>query len=172
MPIYEFFCPDCSTIFSFLSRTVNTEKIPACPKCSRKVLERKVSLFAAIGKKGEKTGGDEAGGADDPLSKLNLDESKMERAMEALAGEAESINEEDPRAAARLMRKFSDMTGLQFNETIENAVSRLEAGEDPEAIESEMGDMENMEDPFLPAGNKPAPKARRPVVRDDTLYEM
>ena len=30
MPIYEFFCPDCNTVFSFYSPTVNTRKIPLC----------------------------------------------------------------------------------------------------------------------------------------------
>jgi hypothetical protein len=27
MPMYEFYCPDCNTIFTFLSKSVNTEKI-------------------------------------------------------------------------------------------------------------------------------------------------
>ena len=46
MPIYEFYCKDCHTIFNFFSRTVNTEKQPACPKCARPELERKMSVFA------------------------------------------------------------------------------------------------------------------------------
>ena len=26
MPIYEFYCPDCNTLFNFFSRTINTSK--------------------------------------------------------------------------------------------------------------------------------------------------
>ena len=33
MPIYEFACPRCRRIFSFLSRRVNPSHTPACPKC-------------------------------------------------------------------------------------------------------------------------------------------
>ena len=132
MPIYEFYCPDCNTIYSFLSRSINTEKVPSCPKCDRKELERRVSRFAMV----RKSGSDSAEEADD----FPVDESKMETAMESLASEAEGLDEEDPRAAARLMRKFSDMTGLQYQGKVEEALSRMEAGEDPDAIEAEMGD--------------------------------
>ena len=33
MPIYEFYCPDCNTIFNFFCRRIVTDKKPACPKC-------------------------------------------------------------------------------------------------------------------------------------------
>jgi putative FmdB family regulatory protein len=46
VPVYEFYCCDCHTIFNFLSRQVNTEKRPSCPKCGRPELERQVSPFA------------------------------------------------------------------------------------------------------------------------------
>ena len=90
MPIYEFYCCDCNTIFNFFSKTVNTSKKPKCPKCKTKTLSRQVSLFAFTGK------AKESGNMDD----LPLDESKMERAMQMLAGEADKINEDDPRQAA------------------------------------------------------------------------
>jgi hypothetical protein len=31
MPIYEFYCPDCNTIFNFFSRTINTSKKTPMP---------------------------------------------------------------------------------------------------------------------------------------------
>ena len=40
MPIYEFYCPDCNTLFNFFSSRINTEKKPDCPKCGRKELDR------------------------------------------------------------------------------------------------------------------------------------
>ncbi|MCK4728291.1 MAG: zinc ribbon domain-containing protein, partial [Desulfobacterales bacterium] len=36
MPIYEFYCEDCNTIFNFFSRSVNTTKRPPCPRCKQK----------------------------------------------------------------------------------------------------------------------------------------
>ena len=50
MPIYEFYCPDCNTLFNFFSRTVNTTKTPNCPKCNIRPLERQMSAFAFTGK--------------------------------------------------------------------------------------------------------------------------
>lgn len=165
MPIYEFYCPDCNTIFSFFSRTVNTRKRPACPRCGKSKLKRQISLFSA-------TGGAKEEGPDDALP---IDESKMEKAMGMLAGEAENINEDDPRQAARLMRKFSDATGLQFGENMEQALGRLEAGEDPDKIEQEMGDLlEGDEEPFVLPENKAgaATRSRLAPRRDEKLYEM
>lgn len=181
MPIYEFYCPSCNTIFSFLSRSVNTEKIPPCPKGPEHHLRRKVSLFSAVAgskvrdsKPGEV--GAEGGEGDDPLANLGIDESRMEKAVEALAGEAEGMNEDDPRQAAKLMRKFSDMTGLQFKGKFEEALSRMESGENPEALEQEMGDSLESEDPFdmidVKKGAAGAKARVKPPMRDETLYEM
>ncbi|MBD3243585.1 MAG: zinc ribbon domain-containing protein [Chitinivibrionales bacterium] len=166
MPIYEFYCPDCHTIYSFLSRTVNTEKTPGCPRCHKESLQRKVSRFAAI------TGGKKE--SDDELGDLPIDETRMESAMESLASEAESLDENDPRAAAKLMRKLADMTGLRYGDKMEEAIARLESGEDPEAIESEMGDeLENLDDAFVMPGKKGGRlRAMLPPRRDETLYEM
>ena len=169
MPIYEFYCRKCNTIYSFLSRSVNTEKRPRCPGCKGDTLDRRVSRFATVAKgRTKSSGGDDEAGGD-----LPVDESRMEKAMESLASEAEGLNENDPRSAAKLMRKLSDATGLQYNEKMEQALSRLEAGEDPEAIEAEMGDeMENMEDAFVLPGRKGGGRKRPAPRRDDKLYDM
>ncbi len=58
MPVYEFYCPDCHRIFNFLSRTVNTEKQPDCPRCGRPRIERQVSLFAISKGRKEEPAGD------------------------------------------------------------------------------------------------------------------
>jgi putative FmdB family regulatory protein len=169
MPIYEFYCPKCNVLFNFFAKAVNTTGRPDCPKCEGKRLTRQISMFAAVGRAKEDTGD---GKADDDLP---IDDAKMERAMESLAGEAEGLDENDPRQAARLMRKFSDMTGLEFKENMKSAIERMEAGEDPEAIEQEMGGMED-EDPFVMPGKKEkvkvAARRRPPPRRDPKLYEM
>ncbi|GAB4342386.1 MAG: zinc ribbon domain-containing protein [Desulfobulbaceae bacterium] len=164
MPIYEFYCPDCNTLFNFFSRRINTETRPDCPRCGRKELERRMSVFATIGKAKEKEG-------DDPLA--GLDEAKMERAFEGLLREADNINEDDPRQMAALMRKFSDKTGLSLGAKMEEALARLEAGEDPDAIEQEMGDLLDGEEPFsLEEMKKKVASGPRPPARDDKLYEL
>ena len=84
----------------------------------------------------------------DDMDDLPFDESKMEQAMHMLAGEADSINEDDPRQAADLMRRLTDMTGMKLGEGMQEALSRMEKGEDPDKIEAEMGDLLENEDPF------------------------
>jgi putative FmdB family regulatory protein len=164
MPIYEFYCKQCHTIYNFLSRTVNTEKIPDCPTCKNVKLERKVSVFATISGRKDDSEAD----ADMPP----IDEAQMEKAMGMLAREAERIDEEDPRQAALLMRKLSDATGLKMGPAMEEALSRMERGEDPDKIEEEMGDLLEGEEPFLleAKGTKGRRKSQPKV--DDTLYEL
>ena len=163
MPIYEFYCEDCHTIFNFFSKTVNTTKKPKCPRCKKKTLSRQMSPFAITGRAGEE------GDIDD----FPMDESKMEKAMQALAGQAENMNEDDPRQAANLMRKLSDMTGLELGEGMTEALRRMESGEDPDQIEAEMGDILESEDPFVIPGKKGGrAEVRKAPDRDETLYDL
>lgn len=164
MPIYEFYCQDCNTIFNFLSGRINTEKRPDCPKCGKKALDRQMSRFAVIGKAKEED-------ADDPLA--GLDESKMEQAFEGLMREAEGMNEDDPRQMAQLMRKFSDKTGISMGDQMEEALSRMESGEDPDQIEQEMGGLLDSDDAFSLDGlKKKIGSTRRSPVHDETLYQL
>jgi putative FmdB family regulatory protein len=164
MPIYEFYCDNCNTIFNFFSKTINTTKTPACPKCQSPSLSRQMSRFAVTGK------AKEAGDADD----LPFDESKMEKAMQMLAGEADHINEDDPKQAANLMRKLTQMTGMELGPGMQEALRRMEAGEDPEQVEAEMGDLLENEEPFLLGAQKgKGAKGARPApTRDETLYDL
>jgi len=166
MPIYEFYCPDCHTVFSFHSRRINTTTTPDCPGCSQSnKLQRQISSFAVVA-----SGRQES---ENPPSDLPIDESKMERAMETLASQAEGMDENDPRAMAQLMRRFSHETGLEYGEQMETALSRLEAGENPEAVEADMGAALEGEDmPFRLASGKGKSSTGRPPKKDDTLYEM
>lgn len=162
MPIYEFFCQDCNTIFNFFSRRIDTEKQPDCPKCGRKELKRLMSSFATIGKAGE---------GNDPLA--DLDEARMEKAFEGLLHEAEHLNEDDPKQMAGLMRKFSDRTGISLGDRMEEALSRLEAGDDPEQIEQEFGDLMDDENGLdLTEMQKKGRIGPKPPHRDDKLYEL
>jgi len=122
-----------------------------------------LSVFAMTGKAVEKNGGND----------LPFNEAKMEKAMTALAGEASSLKDEDPRHAARLMKKFTDMTGVGLGGSMKEAMSRLEAGESPEKIEAEMGDLMNSEeDPFVLPDKHGKCSRRQVPERDNKLYEM
>ena len=166
MPVYEFYCSDCHRIFNFMSRRMNTEKRPDCPKCGRKKLERRLSLFSVSRGLEEHD--------DDGMP--DVDETRLERAMESLAGEVENINEDDPRAMAGLMRKLYSATGLELGPGMEEAIRRMESGEDPDQIEEELGDILESEDPLAGLGKKGGLKGLRkkvlPPSVDDTLYEL
>nr|WP_321467127.1 zinc ribbon domain-containing protein [uncultured Desulfobulbus sp.] len=165
MPIYEFFCADCNTVFNFFSRRPNTEKRPDCPKCGKPELQKMMSSFATIGKAKESDG-------DDPFA--GLDESKMEQALAGLMHEAEGVNEDDPRQVAQLMRKFAAKTGINLGDSMEEAIARMEAGEDPDQIEQEMGDLMEGEEPFSLETMKKKVQSggKRPPIHDEKLYEL
>ncbi|MFH2066073.1 MAG: zinc ribbon domain-containing protein [Pseudomonadota bacterium] len=164
MPIYEFFCDDCNTIFNFFSRSVNTNKKPICPKCKKKKLKRQMSVFAVAGNASEDNAPDD----------LPVDESRMEKAMQMLAREAGNVNEDDPKQAANLMRKLTQMTGMELGSGMEEALTRMERGDDPETIEAEMGDILEGEDPFVLSGKKGGlqVRTRKIPLKDDTLYDL
>ena len=164
MPIYEFFCPDCFAVYNFFSARIDTRARPDCPRCQRIGLDRKPSTFATLKHQGED---DDAG---DPFS--GLDESKLEGAMESLMREVGSMeNEEDPRAMGRMMRRFGELSGLEMGDRMEEMIQRMEAGEDPESLEEEMGDDlgDDDFDDFFKLKKAVAGRRRRPRV-DDELY--
>jgi putative FmdB family regulatory protein len=163
MPIYEFYCPRCNTIYNFFSRTINTTAEPRCPRCRHVRLTRRMSAFAVTGR---------AKGGDD-TDDLPIDEHKMAQAMETLTREAGHIDENDPRQAAALMRKLSRMTGMEPGPGMDEAIRRMERGEEPEAVEAEMSDLLEAEEPFVLPVRKSGGKSRRPPPRhDETLYEL
>ena len=165
MPIYEFYCKDCHCIYTFFSKTVNTEKVPVCPKCrTGRPLTRQVSMFAIAGRTPET----------DDHAEPSFDEGKMEKAMALLEKEAGNINEDDPRQAANLMRKLSDMTGMELGDGMNEALRRMENGEDPDQIEAELGSILESEDPFVLPGEKgkPGKTGNLKPGKDDTLYDL
>jgi putative FmdB family regulatory protein len=166
MPIYEFYCRDCHTIFNFFSRRINTKAAPSCPKCHLPQLERQVSLFSVSKGLEQNTDNDALG---------DIDESKLESAMMSLASEMEGVDEDDPKQAARLMRKLFDSTGMKLGDGMEEAIRRMEAGEDPDEIEQDMGGLLEEEDPFMTKSRPTLGDLRRkylPPKVDETLYEL
>ena len=166
MPIYEYYCKKCNTIYQFFSRTINTDTLPKCPSCKRPKLERIMSGFATIS--------DSSDEAESAMDMPDIDESKMQKAMSMLEKNMDKIDEDDPRQAARLMRDLTSATGLEMGDSMEEALSRLEKGEDPEKIEQEMGDLLEGDDQLFKKSNKARKKkASTPKPKkDETLYEL
>lgn len=137
MPIYEFACPKCRKIFSFLSKRLNPDRLPVCPQCGNKKLEKQLSRFAMSRnlKESAKTG--EAG-----MPEPDMDNPRVARAMAEMERDMEHLDENNPRHMAHVMRKMKDlMPPGSVPREFDTAIRRLEAGEDPEKVEADMGDV-------------------------------
>lgn len=153
MPIYEFYCSECHAVFDFFAKTPNTKKRPACPRCGRPKLDRKISRFAISKGRAEPT-------QEDGLP-AHLDETKMERLFAEMAQQAEGTDEEDPRQAARFLRGLHEGAGMPLGPGMEEAIRRMEAGEVPEKIEEEMGDVLDLEEPLSGPSARRLPRVTR-----------
>jgi putative FmdB family regulatory protein len=165
MPIYEFACDTCRRVVQFFLRSPSSAAPTACPRCGKEGLRRLLSGFAVGGKarRAEEPGsgpepgpGSEAGAGPDP--------DRLERALSRLEGEMDSIDEDDPRQMGRFLRRVMEETGTGFGKEMDEAVRRLEAGEDPEKIEEEMEG--------LLGDEGGGPGAEGGYEHDDHLYEM
>ena len=140
MPIYEYACPKCRVIFNFLSKRVDPDRLPVCPKCGNKKMTKQMSRFAMsrglkepTAKTEPETGGPPAPDFDDP---------RMEQAMMEMERDMEHLDENNPKHMAHMMRKMKDlMPPGTMPKELDVAIKRLEAGEDPEKIEEDMGDV-------------------------------
>jgi len=140
MPIYEFACPKCRRIFSFLSKRLAPDRLPVCPKCGNKKLSKQVSRFAMTRGLKEPAAKTETEGGEPPMP--DLDDPRVERAMMELERDMEHLDENNPRHMAHMMRKMKDlMPPGTMPKELDVAIKRLEAGEDPEKIEEDMGDV-------------------------------
>lgn len=140
MPIYEFYCPDCHTVFSFFSSRIDTAVRPACPQCGKPELVRKPSRFAALSGAKAGAGAEMEGDADDPLA--GLDEERMAGVMDSLAAEMEGMDDsaqQDPKQLAHFLARFQEATGLEAGPKMEEMMARLAEGADMDELEAQMG---------------------------------
>lgn len=119
VPIYEYRCHSCRRRSSHLVRSFAAAGAyqPECPHCHGRDLRRLISRISVIRSEG-------AGDSSD----ADLGD------MPDLAG----LDENDPRAMARMMRRMSEETGEGLGPELDQVVSRLEAGHSPEEIEKNM----------------------------------
>ena len=141
MPIYEFACPKCRVIFNFLSKRVNPDRLPVCPKCGHKRLRKEISRFAmtkGLSEPAAAPAGDDADGPPMP----DMDDPRLDRAMREMEHDMGHMDENNPKHMAHMLRKMKDLLPAgTVPKEMETAIKRLEAGEDPEKIEADMGDV-------------------------------
>jgi putative FmdB family regulatory protein len=118
MPVYEFRCQACGRLarltYSFSEYEGAT---PACPHCGSEELKRRIGRVAVAR-------------SEDAHFDSMLDEN-------ALAG----LDEEDPQALGRFMRKMSREMGEDLGEEFDEVVDRLEKGQTPEQIEEALPEL-------------------------------
>jgi putative FmdB family regulatory protein len=140
MPIFEFACPKCRRIFSFLSRKPRADHPPACPKCGHRKMAKQVSAFAMP--RGAKEQSLAADGAPGQGPMPGMDDPRMMQVMSEMERDMEHLDENNPKHMAHMMRKMKDlMPAGSMPKELDVAIKRLEAGEDPEKIEADMGDV-------------------------------
>jgi len=189
MPIYEYYCSENNTIYQFYAKTLaQGERIPKCPDNPKFRLQKVVSTFAVKTGARKSAGGEVKPGADaaDASSGNPAEDARMEAAMNAMEGEFANVDENDPRAMGRMMRRMADLTGEKIDGEMEEVVRKLEEGADPESLEDQLGGSDQpgdgMDDPYGegpgPGAVKPEPKEKkfrfkvpRPLRRDPKLYD-
>src|SRR5688500_7990610 len=150
MPIYEYYCPDNHTIYQFYAKTIaQGQTTPKCPDNPRFRLKKVVSAFAITSGGGSDDAAEkkpEAAGADP------AEDAKMEAAMSAMESEFSNVDENDPKAMGRMMRRRSELTGEKMEGEVEEVVRKLEEGADPDSLEDQLGGggelYEDSGDPF------------------------
>jgi hypothetical protein len=178
MPIYEYYSPDTNRIYSFYAKTLAQGRlIPRCPDSPKARMVKLISSFAVTGRRKEEPTAGPASAAREG----GPDDARMEAAMAAMESEFSGLDENDPKAMARMMRRMAELTGEKMDGPMEEAMRKLEEGADPDSLEEEFGDQFPEEGGDGPPSGKEAAdpkeprsrlKVRRPPpVRDPKLYD-
>ena len=84
----------------------------------------------------------EASGTAEDEGMPDFDDPKVARAMAEIERDMEHMDENNPKHMAQLMKKMKNaMPPGTMPKEMDIAIKRLEAGEDPEKIEADMGDV-------------------------------
>src|SRR5688572_20550302 len=166
MPIYEFACPQCRVIYNFLSKRVDPDRTPVCPKCGSKKLAKQMSRFNALSASAKTAGEPVGDDADTP----DFDNPRMLAAMSELERDMEHLDENNPRHMAHMIKKMKDlMPPGAVPAELDVAIKRLESGEDPEKIEEDMGPI--LEQAFGGTGEDEGGGYGGGYSRDSGLYD-
>jgi putative FmdB family regulatory protein len=116
VPVYEFYCEPCNTLFSFYSKSTRSSgDTPACPRCGGS-LHKRVSRFSVVAYSRSKRS----------LEKLPFNQQRLADGMKKFRAEHERLRDEDPARAAGMMKKFSRwLGGVHLEEARKRAMQRV-----------------------------------------------
>lgn len=118
MPTYDFICNSCEKRFEvFMTFSEYGKKAVHCAHC-------------------------ESGNVRRRMTKVRIAKSEESR-MESMADDFSGIEglEDDPKALGKMMRKMGSEMGEELPPEFDDVVDRLEAGQSPQEIESELPDL-------------------------------
>jgi putative FmdB family regulatory protein len=125
MPIYEYRCAACGRkvslffgSFSIAERRADAGEIE-CPRCGSRKLERLMSRVNMVRGGSSSDATDDMGGMDD---------------MDDMGDMFNGLDDEDPRSVARWARRMKDSLGEDMGPEFDQALARIEAGEDPDKV--------------------------------------
>lgn len=101
----------------------------------------------------------------------DLSDPRVARALSEMERDMDHLDENNPRHMAHMLRKMKEvMPGGTMPKEFDIALRRLEAGEDPEKIEADMGDL--LDGAMNPGGiERKGGNLRTPFSRDPGLYD-
>lgn len=118
MPTYDFICNDCAQRFDvYMTYSEYGTRPVVCSNCGSKNTRRRMTRVRIA----------------------KSDESRFD-SLEGDMGNLEGL-ENDPKALGRMMRKMGKESGEDLPPEFDDVVGRLESGQSPEQIESEMPDL-------------------------------
>jgi putative FmdB family regulatory protein len=118
MPTYDFICNDCAQRFDvYMTYSEYGTRLVVCSKCGSKNTRRRMTRVRIA----------------------KSDESRFD-SLEGDMGNLEGL-ENDPKALGRMMRKMGKESGEDLPPEFDDVVGRLESGQSPEQIETEMPDL-------------------------------
>lgn len=118
MPIYEYRCESCRKRLSLFQSYADYGRAAVqCPHCGSSNLRRLISRVRVA----------------------RSEESRLDSLSDSSGWEG--LDEEDPRAMARMMRRMGKEMGEELPAEFDEVVDRLEAGQNPEDIEADMPEL-------------------------------
>jgi len=115
MPTYDYRCQDCHKRMSQYQSYAEYGRVPVlCPHCGSGKLKRLISRVRFA----------------------RSEESRLDSLSDP--GSWDGLDEEDPRAMARMMRRMGQEMGEELPPEFDEVVDRLDAGDSPEDIETSM----------------------------------
>ena len=149
-----------------------------CPQCGNQQLVKEVSRFAMLKGEAEPQTGGERG--KDIEGMPDFEDPRVQRAVRDMERDMAHFDENNPKHMAHMMRKMRDVLPADMMpKEMNDAIRRLEAGEDPDKIEEDMGELfDQFMDPDGEGGGDDegglggVGGVGMTYTRDDGLYDM